>query len=84
MAFPFFDKSRAGHVDFSKITEPVLVITGSEDKMTVSAIARKTAKNYKDSVLVSLTGADHMYESGKFQDKTLSVIYAWLNEKAYL
>ncbi|MGQ7661318.1 alpha/beta fold hydrolase [Streptococcus suis] len=84
MAFPFFDKSRAGHVDFSKITEPVLVITGSEDKMTVSAIARKTAKNYKDSVLVSLTGADHMYESGKFQDKTLSVIYTWLNEKAYL
>ncbi len=52
--------------------------------MTVSAIARKTAKNYKDSVLVSLTGADHMYESGKFQDKTLSVIHSWFSEKAYL
>lgn len=84
MAFPFLDKSRAGYVDFRNITGPVLVITGSEDKMTVSAIARKTAKNYKDSVLVSLTGADHMYESGKFQDKTLSVIHAWLSEKKYL
>ncbi len=43
---------------FGNITGPVLVITGSEDKMTVSAIARKTAHNYKDSVLVSLTGAN--------------------------
>lgn len=84
MAFPFFDKSRAGYVDFSKISGPVLVITGSEDKMTVSAIARKTAQNYAESVLVSLTGADHMYESGKFQDKTLSVIRAWLTEKNFI
>ena len=37
-------------------------------------IARRTAKNYRDSVLVSLTGADHMYESVKFQQKTLRVI----------
>lgn len=84
MAFPFFDKSRAGYVDFSKITGPVLVITGSEDKMTVSAIARKTAHNYKDSVLVSLTGADHMYPTGKFQGKTLSIIQAWLTEQKFI
>ncbi len=48
MAFPFLDKSRASYVDFRNITGPVLVITGSEDKMTVSAIARKTAHNYKE------------------------------------
>ncbi|HFI0251864.1 TPA: alpha/beta fold hydrolase [Streptococcus suis] len=84
MAFPFLDKSRAAYVDFSKMTGPVLIITGSEDKMTVSAIARKTAQNYKDSILISLTGADHMYPIGKFQDKTLSVIHAWLHEKGYL
>ena len=84
MAFPFLDKSRAGYVDFRNITGPVLVITGSEDKMTVSAIARKTAHNYKDSVLVSLTGADHMYPTGKFQGKTLSVIRAWLEEQEFI
>lgn len=84
MAFPFFDKSRAGYVKHEKIKCPVLVIIGSEDKMTVPAIARKTAKHYKDSLLVSLTGADHMYESGKFQAKTLSVIRCWLKEKAFL
>lgn len=84
MAFPFWDKSRAAYVDFSKIACPVLVITGSEDKMTVSAIARKTAKNYEDSVLVSLTGADHMYESGKFQAKTLGVISNWLADHHFI
>lgn len=84
MAFPFFDKSRASYVDFGKITCPVLVITGSQDKMTVPAIARKTASHYEDSVLVSLTGSDHMYESGRFQDKTLAVIKAWLSQKSFI
>ncbi|MFA9414024.1 MULTISPECIES: alpha/beta fold hydrolase [unclassified Streptococcus] len=84
IAFPFLDNSRAGRVDFHKISCPVLVITGSEDKMTVSAIARKTAKNHKDSVLVSITGADHMYESGKFQNQTLRVIKHWLTDKNFI
>ncbi|QTU82401.1 alpha/beta hydrolase [Carnobacteriaceae bacterium zg-C25] len=81
MAFPFLDKKKSAYVDFSKIHCPVLTITGSNDKMTVSAIARKTAKHYKDSILVSITGADHMYESGKYQNHTLSVIRVWLLEK---
>lgn len=84
MAFPFLDKTQAGKVDFSKISGPVLVITGSQDKMTVSAIARKTAQNYPGSLLVSITGADHMYESGKFQDQTLSVIQGWLSQKHFI
>ncbi len=52
--------------------------------MTVSAIARKTAQNYKDSDPNFPNRTDHMYPIGKFQDKTLSVIRAWLNEKGYL
>lgn len=81
MAFPFFDKKKSAYVDFSKINCPVLTITGSNDKMTVSAIARKTAKHYKDSILVSITGADHMYEYGKYQKQTVGTIQAWLKQK---
>lgn len=84
MAFPFFDKKKSAVVDFSKIKKPVLVITGSNDKMTVSTIARKTAKNYQNSLLVSITGADHMYESGKYQDTTLSVIESWLLQNKFV
>lgn len=83
MAFPFLDKKRSAYVDFKKIDCPVLTITGSEDKMTVSAIARKTASHYKDSLLVSITGADHMYESGKFRQTTVEIIDAWLTKKGF-
>ncbi|MDA5520748.1 hypothetical protein PIG81_08770 [Streptococcus thermophilus] len=61
-------------MDFSNTSCLVLVIAGDKNKITHPNIARRTAKNYRDSVLVSLTGADHMYESGKFQQKTLRVI----------
>ena len=64
-------------MDFSNTSCLVLVIAGAKNKMTHPNIARRTAKNYRDSVLVSLMGADHMYESGKFQQKTLRVIEGW-------
>lgn len=83
MAFPFLDKRRSSYVDFSKIDGPVLVITGTEDKMVVPAIARATARKYPDAILVSMTGADHMYESGKFRQATVDVIDAWLDKKGF-
>lgn len=81
MAFPFLDPKKSAYVDYKKINCPVLTITGTKDKMTVSAIARKTAKHYKDSILVSITGADHMYESGKYQQETLEIIKNWAKQK---
>ena len=62
----------------------VLVIAGAKNKMTHPNIARRTAKNYRDSVLVSLTGADHMYESGKYQQKTLKVIKGWSLQNGFV
>lgn len=61
-------------MDFSNISCLVLVIAGAKNKTTHPNSARRTAKNYRDSVLVSLTGADHMYERDKFQQNTLRVI----------
>ena len=52
--------------------------------MTHPNIARRTAKNYRDSVLVSLMGADHMYESGKYQQKTLKVIKGWSQQNGFV
>ena len=84
MALPWFDKTKAAYVDFSQISCPVLVISGTRDKMTHPNIARRTAKNYHDSVLISLTGADHMYESGKFQQKTLCAIKGWSQQNSFV
>ena len=51
MALPFLDKQKGAYIDFEKVSEPVLVITGSEDKMVHPNIAKATAKKYKNSTL---------------------------------
>jgi lysophospholipase len=78
MALPFLDKQKGAYIDFEIVTEPVLVITGSEDKMVHPNIAKATAKKYKDATLTILQGSDHMYEAPKFRDKTVEAIEKWL------
>lgn len=84
MAFPFFDRNHSTKVDYSKINTPVLVLTGSKDKMVHPNIAKATAKHYKNSILVSMTGSDHMYEYGKFQNKTVTIIKLWAQENGFI
>ena len=80
MALPFLDKQKGAYVDFDKIKEPVLVITGTDDKMVNPNIAKATAKKYKNSKLEIIQGSDHMYEAPKFRNVTVSVINKWLEE----
>ena len=80
MALPFLDKQKGIYVDFDKIKEPVLVITGTDDKMVNPNIAKATAKKYKNSKLEIIQGSDHMYAAPKFRDVTVSVINKWLEE----
>ena len=78
MALPFLDKQKGAYIDFEKVNEPVLVITGSEDKMVNPNIARATAKRYKNATLNVVEGSDHMYEAPKFRDKTVEAIEKWM------
>ena len=78
MALPFLDKQKGAYIDFDKVNEPVLVITGSEDKMVHPSIARATAKRYKNATLNVIEGSDHMYEAPKFRNKTVEAIDEWL------
>ena len=43
----FLDRKRAAQVQASKITCPVLVIVGSQDRMTPASVVRKIAEKYK-------------------------------------
>ena len=80
MALPFLDKQKGAYVDFNKIHEPVLVITGTDDRMVSPNIAKATAKRYKNSKLEIIQGSDHMYEAPKFRDVTVKIIDTWLEE----
>jgi pimeloyl-ACP methyl ester carboxylesterase len=48
IGFWLFDTKRASRVDKSKVTCPVLVIAGAEDRMTPASVVRKVARKYKD------------------------------------
>ena len=81
MALPFLDKTKAAKVDFEKIKCPVLIVTGTKDKMTVSQIAYATARKYKQATVEVIKGADHMYESGKYMKTTVKIIKEWTQGK---
>ncbi|MGO9137726.1 MAG: alpha/beta hydrolase [Syntrophales bacterium] len=46
IGFWLFDLGKATYVDESKVACPVLVIAGSEDRITPSSVVKKTAKKY--------------------------------------
>lgn len=81
IAFPEFDRKQSTKVDFKKIDGPVLIITGSEDKMTVPQIAKQTARNYgKQARLIMIGDADHYYIAGRFKNQVVMHIQRWLQQ----
>jgi pimeloyl-ACP methyl ester carboxylesterase len=47
MGLPSLDRKRAANVEASDITCPVLVIVGSQDRMTPASVVRKIAQKYE-------------------------------------
>ncbi len=47
IGFWLFDLRKATYVDESKVTCPVLVIAGSEDRITPASVVRRIADKYK-------------------------------------
>lgn len=47
IGFWLFDSKRASKVDESKVTCPVLVVAGTEDRITPASVVRKVAQKYK-------------------------------------
>lgn len=80
MAFWFFDPNRSAKVDYEAINSPVLVMSGTEDKVTVPRIGRLTAAKYEHSTFVLIPGSDHMYETGRYMPITLDYIDSWLED----
>jgi len=85
MSLPFLDPNNTTEVHFGKINCPVLIITGSNDKLTVPPIAKATAKNYgEQATLIMIGDADHYYIGGKYKDQTVYHIKHWLKNNNLL
>ena len=81
LAFWFLDPNQASKVNTAVLQEtPILVVTGTDDKIVVSNVPKATAKKYKRSTYVELQGSDHMYEMGAFMPKTVALIQDWMQK----
>lgn len=60
LAFWFLDRRRAARIDYDSIDIPVLILTGSEDRVAPSAWSRAMAQRFKSpSCFEELTGLGH-------------------------
>lgn len=67
-------------VDHARLTQPALVIVGSEDRITPPGIARSTARQIAGTVdYHELPGIPHWIFWGEVQHEVAARIVAWLN-----
>ncbi|GAI51532.1 unnamed protein product [marine sediment metagenome] len=81
IGFWFLDPKGAAKVDESKITCPVLVIAGAQDRITPASVVRKVADKYK-AVSTYREFANHAHwVIGELRWQGITeYIYDWLNQ----
>lgn len=79
----FLFRKPPSRVLYQNIHCPVLLIGGTEDKITPIKIQEKLAKRYSNqAVLNVIKGACHWTIGGSFFPEIKHTIFTWLNEKA--
>ena len=80
IGFWFFGVKGA-QVDSSKLTCPLLIISGSEDNITPSKVVKKLAKRYGPTYsYIELGGHSHFVIREPGWEKVASYIHTWLSE----
>lgn len=80
IGFWFFDSKGAAKVDASKVTCPVLVIAGAEDRVTPPSIARSIAEKYKAvSTCEEFEGHAHWVVAEPGWQEIAEYIAGWLS-----
>jgi len=81
IGFWLFDPKGAAKVDESKVTCPLLVIAGSEDRITPASVVRQVAKKYKAvSTYREFTNHAHWVIAEPGWEEIAEYISDWLNQ----
>ena len=81
IGFWFLDPKRATKVDESRITCPVLVIAGANDRITPALVVRKVADKYRAvSTYKEFTNHAHWVIGGPSWQEIAEYISDWLNQ----
>ena len=79
IGFWFLDPNKAAKVDESKITCPVLVIAGAQDRITPVSVTRKVADKYK-AVYQEFTNHAHWVTAEPGWQEIAEYVAGWLNQ----
>jgi pimeloyl-ACP methyl ester carboxylesterase len=81
IGFWLFDSKGAAKVDKSKVTCPVLIIGGEEDRITPVSVTRKVAEKYKDvSTYKEFSGHAHWVIGEPGWEQIAEYIEEWLHQ----
>jgi pimeloyl-ACP methyl ester carboxylesterase len=79
MGFWMFDPKGASKVDASAVTCPVLVVSGTKDRMTPPSVVRKVAKKYQGSTYKEFQNHAHWMIGEPGWEKIAGFIDDWLS-----
>tara|TARA_B100000676_G_scaffold217440_1_gene214214 strand:- start:518 stop:1357 length:840 start_codon:yes stop_codon:yes gene_type:complete len=82
MAMWFFDKKRASKVYPERITTPVLVIAGSDDRIVRTPIGKTTALRFEHGKFVELFNQDHMLVTGTGLPRVMPEFDRWAQDNS--
>ena len=81
IGFWLFDSKRAARVDESKVTCPVLVVSGAEDRITPASVVRKVANKYKTvSTYKEFENHAHWVIGEPGWEKIAEIVSDWINQ----
>jgi len=81
IGFWLFDLGGASRVDESKITCPVLIVSGAEDRITPAAVVRKVANKYKGiSTYKEFENHAHWVIGEPRWEEIAQFVFDWLNQ----
>jgi pimeloyl-ACP methyl ester carboxylesterase len=82
IGFWLLDAGKASYVDESKVTCPVLVIAGAEDRITPASVVRKVAAKYSAvSTYKEFKGHSHWVVGEPGWKDIAQYIYDWLHSE---
>ncbi|WP_048306699.1 alpha/beta hydrolase [Halomonas sp. PR-M31] len=69
---------KGAQVDASRVTCPILIVAGAEDRITPASVVRKVAKKYRRSTYLEFAGHAHWILKEPGWEKPAAQIAAWL------
>ena len=76
-----FDSGNASKVDESKVTCPVLVVAGAEDRITPASVVRRVAGKYRDATYKEFENHAHWIMAEPGWQEVAEYIGGWLTQQ---